>query len=128
MTLKDRLLRHFAATQHCAQHLIFRNSFCCTGLVLKKTVGRAPPMRVLELADVIAMLRSEVKRAGGQVAWAQKASVDRAIVSKVLNGHRPPNKAITEALKLRMVFVSEPEPSLNSSMPRFGDRTRKAKR
>jgi DNA-binding phage protein len=67
-------------------------------------------MRVLELADVIAMLRSEVKRIGGQVAWAKKARVDRAIVSKVLNGHRPPNKAITKALKLRMVFVSQSRP------------------
>jgi hypothetical protein len=27
-------------------------------------------------------------------------------VSKVLNGHRPPNKAIINALELRMVFVS----------------------
>jgi len=62
-------------------------------------------MRVLELEDVIAMLRAEVKRVGGQVEWAKKARVDRAIVSKVLNGHRPPSKAILKALKLRMVFV-----------------------
>ena len=62
-------------------------------------------MRVLELEDVIATLGSEVKRVGGQVEWAKKARVDRAIVSKVLNGHRPPSKAILKALKLRMVFV-----------------------
>ena len=68
-------------------------------------------MRVLELADVIAMLRSDVRRVGGQVAWGKKAGVDRAIVSKVLNGHRPPNKAIIEALELRMVFVSRSKAS-----------------
>ena len=44
-------------------------------------------MRVLELEDVIATLGSEVKRVGGQVEWAKKARVDRAIVSKVLNGY-----------------------------------------
>jgi len=63
-------------------------------------------MRVLELADVIVMLRSEVDRVGGQAVWAKKAGVDRAVVSKVLNGRRPPNKAIINALDLRMVFVA----------------------
>ena len=64
-------------------------------------------MRILELADVLAILRSEVKRVGGQVAWAKKAGVDRATVNKVLNGHRLPSKAVMDALKLRMVFVSQ---------------------
>ena len=64
-------------------------------------------MRVFELADIVGVLRSEVKRVGGQVAWANKTRVHRVMVSKVLNGHRPPNKAIINALKLRMVFVPE---------------------
>ena len=63
-------------------------------------------MRILELDDVISLLRSEVERAGGQATWAQKAGVHRVYVNKVLNGHRPPNKAIINALSLRMVFVS----------------------
>jgi len=75
-------------------------------------------MRVLELADVIAMLRSEVKRVGGQVAWAKKARVDRAIVSKVLNGHRPPNKAITKVLKLRrFLYLSQSRHNQNNLLP-----------
>ena len=68
-------------------------------------------MRVLELADVIVMLRSDVRRVGGQVAWAKRTGVDRAIVSKVLNGRRPPNKAIINALELRMVIVSRSKAS-----------------
>jgi DNA-binding phage protein len=62
-------------------------------------------MRILELDDVISLLRSEVERAGNQEAWAQKAGVHRVYVNKVLNGHRPPNQAIINALSLRMVFV-----------------------
>lgn len=64
-------------------------------------------MRVLELSDVISLLRSEVERAGNQEAWAQKARVHRVYVNKVLNGHRPPNKAMIDALKLRMVFAPQ---------------------
>jgi hypothetical protein len=63
-------------------------------------------MRILELDDVISLLRSEVERAGNQEAWARKAGVHRAYLNKVLNGHRPPNKATINALGLRMVFVA----------------------
>jgi hypothetical protein len=55
-------------------------------------------MRVLELNDVISLLRSEVERAGNQEAWARKTRVHRAYVNKVLNGHRPPNKAMISVL------------------------------
>ena len=63
----------------------------------------------MEAKDVIALLRSEVSRAGGQVAWAKKAGVSRIVVNKILNGHELPTKKIIKALKLRTVFVSESE-------------------
>lgn len=67
-------------------------------------------MRVLEMEDVITLLRAEVSRAGSQLAWAQAAGVDRSVLSMVLRGRRPPPKKILRALKLRMVFVpAEPK-------------------
>ena len=66
-------------------------------------------MRVIELKDVILLLRSEVRRAGGQVAWSKKTGINRAMLNKILNGHQPPTKSIIRVLKLRMVFVSEPK-------------------
>jgi DNA-binding phage protein len=66
-------------------------------------------MKILEVKDVIRLLRSEVDRAGGQVAWASKTGVDRVTVNKILNGHASPTKKIISVLKLRTVFVSELE-------------------
>ena len=62
-------------------------------------------MHIFELDDVVALLRSEVSRAGGQAAWAKETGVDRVIVNRILNGQRPPTRKIISALKLRMVFV-----------------------
>jgi DNA-binding phage protein len=66
-------------------------------------------MTVLEPQDVVASLRYEVNRAGGQAAWASRAGVNRIVVNKILNGHGLPTKKIIRALKLRTVFVSESE-------------------
>jgi predicted transcriptional regulator len=66
-------------------------------------------MRVFELEDVFLLLRSEVRRAGGQVAWSKKTGINRATLNKVLNGHQPLTKSIIRALKLRVVFVLEPK-------------------
>ena len=68
-------------------------------------------MKFLELKDVICLLRSEVERAGGQAAWAKKTGVNRTVINRVLNDRQPPSKKIISALKLRMVFVSEPKSS-----------------
>ena len=64
-------------------------------------------MSILEIKDVIRLLRSEVKRAGGQAAWASKTGINRVIVNKVLGGKASPTKSIIRALGLRMVFVFE---------------------
>jgi hypothetical protein len=63
----------------------------------------------MEAKDVVALLRSEVTRAGSQAAWAEKVGVSRIVVNKILNGHELPTKKIIKALKLRTVFVSESE-------------------
>ena len=68
-------------------------------------------MKVLEPQDVIALLRRQVERAGGQAAWASKTGVSRIIVNKILNGHGLPTKKIIKALRLRAVFVPERKPA-----------------
>jgi hypothetical protein len=62
-------------------------------------------MRILEVKDIVPLLRAEVRRAGGVSAWSRKTGVHRTIVSKVLNHLKLPTKSITKALKLRAVFV-----------------------
>ena len=69
-------------------------------------------MRVFELEDVIDLLRAEVVRAGGQVAWSKKTGINRTRLNRVLNGHVPPTKTMLKALKLHTVFVSKSEPSI----------------
>ena len=62
-------------------------------------------MHVLEIKDVVLLLRSEIKQAGGVCAWAEKTGVHRTTVSKVLYNVQPPTKSIIKALNLRTVFV-----------------------
>ena len=66
-------------------------------------------MRLLDLEDVMSLLRLEIERAGGQTAWSRKTGVHRTTVVKVLMGLRPVTKSIIRALKLRTVFVAESE-------------------
>ena len=60
----------------------------------------------MDAEDVVRLLRSEVKRAGGQAAWASRTGLNRIVVNKVLNGKTLPTKII-KALKLRIVFIPE---------------------
>jgi hypothetical protein len=69
--------------------------------------GKTAAMRILEKRDVVALLRSEVKKAGGVIAWSNKTGVHRTTVSKVIGNHGPPTKSIIRALKLRTVFADE---------------------
>jgi DNA-binding phage protein len=61
----------------------------------------------LEQEDVVALLREEVDKAGGQVAWSKKTGVDRTNLNRILNGHIPPTKAVMVALKLRLVYARD---------------------
>ena len=63
--------------------------------------------RLLSLDDVIRLLRSEVKRAGSQRAFARKAGVNVSVVSKTLRGMVLPSKKILNALNLQVVYLSK---------------------
>ena len=63
--------------------------------------------RLLNLNDVIRLLRSEVERAGSQRAFARKADVNVSVVSKTLRGIVLPSKKILGALKLRVAYLSK---------------------
>ena len=62
-------------------------------------------MKVLELKDVILLLREEIKRAGSQGAFAKKTGVHRTALNKVINGARLPSALIINALGLAPVYV-----------------------
>jgi len=55
--------------------------------------------------DVLKLLHSRVKSAGGQSAFARQTGVDRAHLNKVLNGMKPPALSILDALNLRIVYA-----------------------
>ncbi len=63
--------------------------------------------RLLNLNDVMRLLRSEIKRAGSQRAFAKKAGVNVSVVSKTMRGLVPPSEKILNALKLRVVYLSK---------------------
>jgi ribosome-binding protein aMBF1 (putative translation factor) len=63
--------------------------------------------QVLELQDVLRLLRSETKRAGSQRRFATEAGVNVSVVSKTLRGQVLPSQKILRALNLRTVYLSE---------------------
>ena len=64
--------------------------------------------RPLKLEDVIRSLRSEVKRAGSQRAFAKKAGVNVGVVSKTLRGIVLPSEKILDALKFELsIYLNE---------------------
>ena len=72
---------------------------------MKFSIGHSA--RLLNLQDVIRLLRSEVERAGSQRAFARKAGVNVSVVSKTLRGMILPSEKILRALRLRIVYLSE---------------------
>jgi|HubBroStandDraft_4_1064222.scaffolds.fasta_scaffold22709_4 hypothetical protein len=74
---------------------------------------KLPPIirvRIFEQEHVVALLRAEIERSGGQSAWARKTGADRSLLSRILKGHWHPIKAIIEALGLRLAAVSDDRP------------------
>ena len=61
---------------------------------------RGPAMSV-EPKDIIALLRAEIQKAGSVTAWANNASIDRAVVSATLHHKRSIPKRLIRALGLR---------------------------
>jgi DNA-binding phage protein len=79
----------------------------------------------LEQEDVVALLREEVDKVGGQSVWSKKTSVDRTNLNRILNGHMPPTKAVATALKLRLIYVRSGE--LSTAPPRSAGRAANAR-
>ena len=63
--------------------------------------------QILDLEDVMRLLRSEIERAGSRRAFARKADVNVSVVSRTLSGVVLPSKKILRALKLRTVYLSK---------------------
>jgi hypothetical protein len=72
--------------------------------VLYRTLG---VQRLLNLNDVILLLRSEVKRAGSQRVFARKVGENVSMVSKTLRGIVLPSEKILSGLNLRVVYLSK---------------------
>jgi hypothetical protein len=82
---------------------------------------RPPPLRhirIFESEDVISLLRFEIKQAGSQTAWANRAGVDRPRLNSILNGRKPITPAIIRALGLRIAIVSDDRRQKNSDVSR----------
>jgi ribosome-binding protein aMBF1 (putative translation factor) len=63
--------------------------------------------QILDLEDVIRLLRSEIERAGSQRAFARKAGVNSSVVSRTMSGQVLPSQKILRALKLHIVYLSK---------------------
>ncbi len=73
----------------------------------RETLERILNVRqILDLEDVLRLLRTEVERAGSQRAFARKAGVNISVVSRTLRRQRLPNEKLLRALKLRVVYFS----------------------
>src|SRR6476660_4052221 len=57
-------------------------------------------LRILENEDLMRLLRSKVKQAGGQSSWARREHIDRTMLNKIINGSKPITTEIIRALKL----------------------------
>jgi DNA-binding transcriptional regulator YdaS (Cro superfamily) len=63
-------------------------------------------VRVLDDDDLLELLRSRVKRAGGQSAFARQCGLQRTYLNRVLSGKKQPGwRSIIDALNLRIVYV-----------------------
>jgi hypothetical protein len=56
-------------------------------------------------AEVLKLLQSRVRAAGGQVAFARQHQVERTFLNKVLNGTRGLPPSILDLLNLRVVYA-----------------------
>jgi DNA-binding transcriptional regulator YdaS (Cro superfamily) len=59
----------------------------------------------MTLHQVLALLRRECDKAGGQAAWAKAAGVSPAYVSDVLQGRREPGEGILRPLGVEKVVT-----------------------
>ena len=72
-------------------------------LALSSGLGRKA--LVFDDDDVVDLLRIAVEREGGQGAFSRHSGVQRAYLSRVLNGKEPPGRSIAKSLRLRKVYI-----------------------
>jgi hypothetical protein len=75
---------------------------------LVAAIGPAPiaaghKMRLIDLDGMRKLLRREVDRAGGQVAWAKRHGLHPSTINKVVNEQRMPGRRMLVALQLQKV-------------------------
>jgi hypothetical protein len=61
--------------------------------------------RVFDDDEVLKLLHSSLKSAGGQIAFSKKTGVERSRLNMVLNGKRRLSPSIIDALNLRVVYA-----------------------
>jgi DNA-binding phage protein len=64
-------------------------------------------MRELTEKEVLKLLRSEVKRAGGQSAFARSKLINRVHLNKVLTGARGLSPSIVKSLGIRIAYMQD---------------------
>jgi hypothetical protein len=62
-------------------------------------------MGLFDLPTMRKLLRREVERYGGQVAWARRHGLHPSTINKVLNARRRPGARLLAALRLRKVIA-----------------------
>jgi hypothetical protein len=75
-------------------------------------------VQVFRYDGVLDLLREEVSKAGGQVAWSKKTGVNRSHLNLTLNGHRQLTESIIAALQLRVVYVRNSQTGSIQRSPR----------
>ena len=76
------------------------------GAAIAELVGlRKAYVGVFDDSDVVDLLRIAVEREGGQGAFSRHSGVQRAYLSRVLNGKEPPGRSIAKSLRLRKVYI-----------------------
>jgi DNA invertase Pin-like site-specific DNA recombinase len=56
-------------------------------------------------AEVLQLLRREIREAGSQAEWARRNGIDRTYLNKVINGRKSAGPAILNALQIKEMNV-----------------------
>jgi hypothetical protein len=74
-------------------------------IVLRAAQEGGRKMAVLDTEDVVRLLRYEVERVWGPIAYSKRVRVDRTTVYRTLRRLERPSKSIISALDLRVVYA-----------------------
>jgi DNA-binding transcriptional regulator YdaS (Cro superfamily) len=62
-------------------------------------------VKILNIEDVLELLRLDIDRVGGQSEWARQTGVSRMQINRALNGRRMPPSHLCQALGLEWFIV-----------------------